>query len=461
MENIFSTAALLYNQNFGFSIIPERDKIPLVEWSEFQTGQTIEQLKSLSFNNDCTGLGVILNNDVRCFDIDKCSDIKFVKELISSLGFPGDYEWIVKSGSGYHIYFICEDFEYFYKTYGNKSSYTFQLKKTYLENAKRLELKWKNCKVTLPPSKHKNGSLYSFVNNDPSQSPKGLRGTGELLKIIERFCDIEYPPSKTSGKNIQQKETDKFNSFFEEIINEGSRTISLISLAGKYKSLGMSGSLAINNLLLWNRSNLNPPLEEIEICKTVKDIYKRYSKEGLFKMQTGNHWIEQAKARPIPKMLFGEFWFEGELCILFADTNLGKSILAVQIANSCSEGKQINKTFKFEAQKQSILYFDFELSDKQFQARYSNNFQQNYIFDTNFLRAEINPDNADYRVNGFESFEKYLYDSFEKSIISSGSKIIIIDNITYLKDETERSKFALPLMKYLQSLKKKTWPFNL
>ncbi len=56
--------------------------------------------------------------------------------------------------------------------------------------------------------------------------------------------------------------------------------------------------------------------------------------KGLFTVKTGNRWIEQAKTRPIPKMLFGEFWFEGEICILFADTNLGKSILAVRFPES-------------------------------------------------------------------------------------------------------------------------------
>ena len=63
--------------------------------------------------------------------------------------------------------------------------------------------------------------------------------------------------------------------------------------------------------------------------------------KGLFTVKTASRWIEQAKTRPIPKMLFGEFWFEGELCILFADTNLGKSILAVQIGNSISRSEQI------------------------------------------------------------------------------------------------------------------------
>jgi len=131
--------------------------------------------------------------------------------------------------------------------------------------------------------------------------------------------------------------------------------------------------------------------------------------KGLFLVKSANQWIEQAKTRPIPQMLFGEFWFEGELCILFADTNLGKSILAVQIGNSICNGEQI-KGFKLQALMQPILYFDFELSDKQFENRYSIDFKQHYNFNKNFHRAEINsdapiPDNL--------TFENYLNTSLE------------------------------------------------
>lgn len=173
--------------------------------------------------------------------------------------------------------------------------------------------------------------------------------------------------------------------------------------------------------------------------------------KGLFTVKTASRWIEQAKTRPIPKMLFGEFWFEGELCILFADTNLGKSILAVQIGNSISKGEQI-RGFKLETPKQPILYFDFELSDKQFENRYSIKFEQHYNFDNNFIRVEINPDAT---IPEAQTFEDYLNHSLERSITETGAKVLIIDNLTYLKNETEKAKDALPLMKHLKALKNK------
>ena len=80
-----------------------------------------------------------------------------------------------------------------------------------------------------------------------------------------------------------------------------------------------------------------------EIEQLSKQGNEANESKGLFTVKTASRWIAQAKTRPIPKMLFSELWFEGELCILFADTNLGKSIKAVQIGNSISKGEPIDR----------------------------------------------------------------------------------------------------------------------
>lgn len=181
--------------------------------------------------------------------------------------------------------------------------------------------------------------------------------------------------------------------------------------------------------------------------------------KSLFTIQDANLWIENAKLRPVPRMLFGELWFEGELCILFADTGKGKSILAVQIADAISKGAAV-ENFTLEANGQTILYFDFELSDKQFEARYSTKqgdyFTNHYAFDRNFKRGEINQ--SSFLPDGFKDFESYLNFSLEYEIAETGARVLIVDNITYLKTATETAKDALPLMKELIRLKKK---FNL
>lgn len=208
-----------------------------------------------------------------------------------------------------------------------------------------------------------------------------------------------------------------------------------------------------------NKVNPNFDLSQIIGAQDIINEAERVEKEGIeakeskgiFTVKTASRWIDQAKTRPVPKMLFSEFWFEGELCILFSDTNLGKSILAVQIGDSISKGECI-KGFKLEAIKQPILYFDFELSDKQFENRYSIDFGQHYTFDDNFLRVEINPDAV---IPEGQNFEDYLNHSLEQSIIETDAKVLIIDNLTYLKNDTEKAKDALPLMKHLKALKSK------
>jgi RecA-family ATPase len=178
------------------------------------------------------------------------------------------------------------------------------------------------------------------------------------------------------------------------------------------------------------------------------------SPPNLFQVKTGNEWLEDAAKRDIPEMLFSEFWHEGELCILFADANLGKSILAVQIGDSISRGKAI-EGFRLGTHAQGVLYLDFELSEKQFENRYSIDYQNHFAFSDFFFRAEIDSDHADPSDANFSDFEAYLFHSLEVQLIRRRAKILIVDNITYLKQETEKARHALPLMKQLKALKQK------
>ena len=197
---------------------------------------------------------------------------------------------------------------------------------------------------------------------------------------------------------------------------------------------------------------MNEPLtDEAKKRAEVEEALRALRRPGLFISLTANEVLKVASKMPIPKKLFGEFWFEGEIGILFADTNVGKSILAVQIANSISRGFSI-EGFPMEAEKQKVLYFDFELSMKQFEMRYSNEFTDHYHFDDNLIRLSMDP--VDFGMEGIP-FEQYLSQCLMEEIEFHRAKVLIIDNITYLRDETEKAKDALPLMKELKMMKEK------
>lgn len=200
------------------------------------------------------------------------------------------------------------------------------------------------------------------------------------------------------------------------------------------------------------KGSLDDPSSVIDEVNRLKEKARDGSASfGILKVKSANHWLQEASLRPIPQMLFSEFWHEGELCILFADTNLGKSILAVQIADSISKGQKI-PGFKLEAERQSVLYYDFEMSDKQFENRYSEEYTNHFQFDPELFRVELDPDET---LPEGKTVEEYLGECIEASILGTGARILIIDNLTYLRTETEKSKEALPLMKQLKGLKSK------
>lgn len=172
--------------------------------------------------------------------------------------------------------------------------------------------------------------------------------------------------------------------------------------------------------------------------------------DNLFTLKSANEWMDIAKNQPMPNMLFGPLWHEGELCILTADTNIGKSILGVQIADCITRGIG-NYYLPFRAEPQTVIYGDFELSYKQFENRYSANYQNHYVFSDRFNRLEINPE-----FSQLADFNEQLMYNLELLIEQTGAKVIIIDNLTFLRTQSmDTAKEALPLMQRLKALKTK------
>jgi KaiC/GvpD/RAD55 family RecA-like ATPase len=189
------------------------------------------------------------------------------------------------------------------------------------------------------------------------------------------------------------------------------------------------------------------PLDSVELLQNINPFSDHST--NLLTVQPINQWIEEAKLIKVPARLFGDFWFEGEITILFASAGVGKTILAYQIADGISYGEQII-IFNSELPAQIVLYCDFEMSAKQVESRYSNNYNDHYTFSPNFNRVEINT-NAEIPVGS--AFEEQIIAEIEKALLRTGARILIVDNITFFKDQQEKAKDALKLMKQLKNLK--------
>ena len=158
---------------------------------------------------------------------------------------------------------------------------------------------------------------------------------------------------------------------------------------------------------------------------------------GVMSIKTANRTILEASLLPTPRALWKSFWYEGELSCLFADSNVGKSILAVQIADRI-------------ARTDNVLYMDFELSEKQFQLRYTNEYGNLYTFPEKLYRVSLDC-NSLLDAN----FEEAIINSIEQMALQTDCKIFIVDNLTYLCCAMEKGDAAGRLMIQLNNLKRR------
>lgn len=188
----------------------------------------------------------------------------------------------------------------------------------------------------------------------------------------------------------------------------------------------------------------------------------------ITRMWTGDAWASFASLMTEQKRLCGDLWFEGEICILFADTNVGKSILAVQIADMIANGNGAPRALPEllpETLPQPVVYADFELSINQFGRRYSTTVtgadgrqtKAYYNFGPRFNRVELFYDVnlADSEEFASKEFADQIIADLESRISEAMAKVLIIDNITFMASGTETAADAMPLMKKLVALKKR------
>lgn len=156
---------------------------------------------------------------------------------------------------------------------------------------------------------------------------------------------------------------------------------------------------------------------------------------GMLKVKPVNELMAEMAETPDPEPLFDCLWQEGEVACLFADSNVGKSIFDVQMAESI-------------AVKRSVMYVDCELTDKQFQQRYSNPDSGVYhAFPAAFYRATIAPERI-----GAGNLEDCLLQDIEAAALKNHCRIIIIDNLTFVCNTSEKGDTAGAFMMKLKRL---------
>lgn len=140
--------------------------------------------------------------------------------------------------------------------------------------------------------------------------------------------------------------------------------------------------------------------------------------QEIVKVTSGKDLLKSYANKKQARQIFGNFLFEGELSILFGDSNAGKSILANDIAFFVSGGG--HKWPNMKSPRIPSLYIDMEMSGDQFARRYANAIE--YIPE-GYSRAEVATTSTDRW-----SFVRMQIISMQSQ--KNAPKFIVIDNIT-------------------------------
>ncbi len=176
-------------------------------------------------------------------------------------------------------------------------------------------------------------------------------------------------------------------------------------------------------------------------------IPKSPEKASILIAKSASSWLNECRGKPMPKMLFGEIFYEGYLLLLYGDTNTGKSLLSMEICNSIAMGK--SNILEIETPAQKVIYCDFEMKSIFWAKRYTASDGRPYEFSDNLLRVEL-----DHTKGVFD--QNIILQEIENLVIETGAKVVCIDNLSYIfGGETEKRSNATPFMQQLQHLKTK------
>jgi predicted ATP-dependent serine protease/predicted XRE-type DNA-binding protein len=146
-----------------------------------------------------------------------------------------------------------------------------------------------------------------------------------------------------------------------------------------------------------------------------------------FRVASMNEYLEKAKLLPPLVVLYPNIVLEGDLCIIFGQSGIGKTIFAMQVAREIADkGKR-------------VLYLDFEMSERQLALRYNTP-----NFPPTFFRAELRTDNA----------VDNVLTEIERAAVENHAEVLFIDNITALGQSLDKGMEAGTLMSSLNALKK-------
>jgi hypothetical protein len=235
--------------SWGFSIIPvkSRDKVPLVEWKQYQSRKPDDSEISEwqeEFWSEGANIGIVcgkVSGNLVVLDFDKAEAFEEFKNKWSHYRSDeiADVTPVIKTTKGYHVYL--------------KVNNVSRSKKPSIDS----DIKGEGGYVVAPPSVHKSGVTYKLLNPNVNQ----ILQVNDLAEL--GIC--EEPPAK--ARQVSSDTTDMLRG-----VSEGQRDNKCIRLAGHFKSQG----LAIEETMVLCKhfaDDCKPPFPYDQVEKCVKSAY--------------------------------------------------------------------------------------------------------------------------------------------------------------------------------------------
>jgi archaellum biogenesis ATPase FlaH len=449
------------------------------DWTDFDTaGRAFDPEK---YN----GLGFVLTKEdgIVCIDLDGCiTDGKICEEALNIVRIMNSWTEISQSGRGLHIFIRGTK-----QTDKSKATpRTFKAIEVY-DCARYIAMTGNHFQGTPSEIMERQGNLNAicalYFQKRESTPPQTVKPHHDSLRDedIIALCrrannapkfEALFDRGDTSLYGNDESRADEalacLLAFYTTDAAQLERLMNASALARRDKWIQREDyrRLTIQNALNFTREHYHNEMRRNEAAATDHSPLEKHPLQSLTQQpQTHNStaqtqqkllltkpfssWLNEAKAQPPITSLFDVFWLSGELAFLFGSTNVGKTILAVQIADAIAKGAKI-QGFDGVQKPMKVCLFDFELSARQFLKRYSDGSGNIHDFSPNFLRTEID---ANSEIPKGISYQDYILAQIEQTIIEHRIEVAVIDNLTALLSNITETKDALELMRKLRLLK--------
>jgi len=200
----------------------------------------------------------------------------------------------------------------------------------------------------------------------------------------------------------------------------------------------------------WDPHKPKTKIDERELARKAKRAREKYleakAAHAAIEVRAASEWLADAEPPEPRRDLFPPFWREGELAVLTGPPAVGKSLLAVQIADSIARGSEIECESERGSEgaiectvppslphtlapSQQVLLLDLARTPRQLAERYTTEGEP-YKFSENLelgLLADVEMPES-YR----HGRERFYLDAISHRLAESEAPVVIIDNLSWL-----------------------------